>query len=78
MNILYNNENKYNNEIKYYNDKFILFKEKIKCIKKIKENDKLGLNDNKLYIDGYQWYRYLTRRFLGQNYINKSNIYIYR
>ena len=67
--------NSLNNEIKFYKNKFISFKNKFNIISKIKETDKLGLNDNTLYLDNYNWSRYLMRRILRQNYIKINNYF---
>ena len=67
--------NSLNNEIKFYKDKFISFKNKFHIIAEIKETDKLGLNNNILYLDNYNWSRYLMRRILRQNYIKINNYF---
>lgn len=62
-------------EFIFYKRKFMFFKNKFSLIKDIELNDKIGIANNEIYLDKYQWCRYIKRRFYNQSYI-KINIFL--
>ena len=62
-------------ELNFYKRKFMFFKNKFSLIKDIELNDKIGIINNEIYLDKYQWCRYIKRRFYNQSYI-KINIFL--
>ena len=74
-NIYYTSNINDNKEIDIYNKKFIYFQNELYLITKIEINDKLGIINNKLYLDKWDFFRYFKRRINRQNYL-KINVFL--